>query len=346
LDVEEPPREKQQFPPVDHPIDYDKVVSWLRVVYLPGEPTPGEGRSETTRKRVGQVEKHLDSIVLEISPTRAPTERDALRLLAPKAKGPDARPGMEQRVTREELAKLVDVLADGGFFDRAFDDPPPKPSPKTSYMVHLYGPVFFAEPLQGEPLLDRLLAIRKVMTGEAALAMDRLYVEVQWQDKDAIRPIRSDEDILHYADRFGMKQLVQKPPDRTERRPKYGDEALAKAEEELKHIPRPWTLARILAAYQKELKKPRLEQTDRPYLERLLAASRDPRAAVLLGEQVEGNQPAFGAVDGLMDYYVPFVVIGGAESQIDAVQKWWKENEKRLRAEAEKRSPRDEPPRR
>jgi hypothetical protein len=298
------------------------------------EPTPGDGRSDTTKKRLAQVEKNLDSIVLEISPTRAPTERDALRLLGPKAKGPEGRPGMEHRDTRKELAKLVDALADEGFFDRAVDDPVPIPR-KATYVIQLYGPVVFAEPLQGEPLLDRLLAMRKAMTGEAALAMDRLYVEVQWQDKDASRPIRAGEDILHYADRFGMEQLVQKPPDRTERRPRYGDDALAKAEEELRHIPRPWTLTRIMKTYHDELKKPRLEQTNKPHLERLLAASRDPRAAVLLGEQVEGNQPAPGAVRGLMDYFLPSVAReGGTEAQIVAVQNWWKEQEAKWRRQA------------
>jgi RNA polymerase sigma factor (sigma-70 family) len=155
------------------------------------------------------------------------------------------------------------------------------------------------------------------------------------EEPKAPRPIREDEDILKYADRFALKVLVSDPPGTPLRRPRYGDVDLEKAEKELAHIPRPWTLAKIITIYKEELKKPPLQQKHRYHLQHVLAASRDPRAAVLLGEALEGDHPDLGAMEALRYYFIhPLAGQGGTEAQIEAVLKWWQANEKRLRAEA------------
>jgi hypothetical protein len=67
-----------------------------------------------------------------------------------------------------------------------------------------------------------------------------------------------------------------------------------------------------------------------------LAPSRDPRAAVVLGEALKDPVLALRviATNCLLDYYVPALVEGGSEQQMEAALRWWKKNEARLRREA------------
>jgi len=67
-----------------------------------------------------------------------------------------------------------------------------------------------------------------------------------------------------------------------------------------------------------------------------LAPSRDPRAAVVLGEALKDPVLALRviATRGLLDYYLPALVEGGSEQQMEAALHWWKKNEARLRRQA------------
>lgn len=116
------------------------------------------------------------------------------------------------------------------------------------------------------------------------------------------------------------------------RTPRYGDHALEQAERALTDIPRPWTVERILAAYATASAPER-----RAHLLRVLAASRDPRGGLALGNALddEALDVRVAATFGLLDYFLPVLHGGGnMESAMAEAAAWWKENAARLRREA------------
>jgi len=153
------------------------------------------------------------------------------------------------------------------------------------------------------------------------------------------RPIREDEDILDYhaeireqAKRLGPYAFYTQPlphevlEDSTLQEParsmrKRGAERFKRF---VADLPRPRTVARLLELNGKETDA--LRRADFLYL---LQCSRDPRAAVAIAES-KGNLVM------LEGYFAP-MMIGGSDARAHFLEQWWKENEKRLRAEARER---------
>jgi hypothetical protein len=143
----------------------------------------------------------------------------------------------------------------------------------------------------------------------------------------------ASDDILEYADTHSLGTQIQLD-DGTWREPKYGDLALEKAEEVFRNRPRPWTVERVLVWYASDT-----DVTARSLDLRLLAASRDPRGAVMLGEALDDAvfEVKIAALDGLADYFVGVgQVCCGSEQKAIVVHKWWQQHEGELRAGAEK----------
>jgi len=139
-----------------------------------------------------------------------------------------------------------------------------------------------------------------------------------------------ERDILDFALKNPRSEQV-KNPDGTWRTPKYGDKQLEEAVELLKNYAQPFTVPKVISLYY-EVEDPKI----RTALLRVLAASRDPRAALVLGYSLKDNSldVRIAALYGLMDYYVQTRVSGGTEYHFIVVQKWWEENRKRLEKEA------------
>jgi len=111
--------------------------------------------------------------------------------------------------------------------------------------------------------------------------------------------IKVEPDILEFAERHPLGFSTSAGP------AKYGDPELAKAVERLTDIPRPWTVPRILVLFEeikqswdthdqdgKAFERYRQRSGD---LARVLASSRDPRAALALGRAMEtSNFPGSG----------------------------------------------------
>ena len=154
---------------------------------------------------------------------------------------------------------------------------------------------------------------------------------------DQARPF--DFDILTAAAAY---------PDRTTRyldktgnmvAPTYGDPLLDEAVAALPDIRRPWTFGKIHAEYQQEADVGR-----RTHLIRVMAASRDPRAAILLHELLghASLEMRMAALKGLWDHFIqvngPWG--GGAEQMFEDETKWWKEYESQIRRAANARAER------
>src|SRR5262245_22902007 len=86
-----------------------------------------------------------------------------------------------------------------------------------------------------------------------------------------------ERDILDFATKNPRGQQVQKP-DGTWRTPKYGDYELEQAVELLKNYSQPFTVRKVISWYS-EAEDAKI----RAALLRVLAVSRDPRAALVLG---------------------------------------------------------------
>jgi hypothetical protein len=114
---------------------------------------------------------------------------------------------------------------------------------------------------------------------------------------------------------------------------KYGDHRLAEAGTFLStRYPRPWTVTQTLAWLQSAT-----DDGTRVHLLRLLAASRDPRAALILGAAINSDSPdvRMAACYGLLDYFVTGgKENGGTEQHITDAQEWFASNKARLRSEA------------
>lgn len=129
--------------------------------------------------------------------------------------------------------------------------------------------------------------------------------------------VRAEElDILEIAKKHPLNIYVNGAP------AKYGDPNLAAAVEHLAELPHPWTVPKIIELYQQECstwlrKMENPEKRDFPwegwkedqkrcgYLATLLAASRDPRAAVALMKTIESSPGQGKAVTGLVNYFLP-----------------------------------------
>ncbi len=136
----------------------------------------------------------------------------------------------------------------------------------------------------------------------------------------------AQEDILDFAAKHSRNSKVQNP-DGTWRTPKYGDYKLEKAVEELQKHKRPWTVSRVLKWYGKA-KDAKL----RANLLRVLAASKDSRAAIALGNALEDKSldVRLSAVYGLTDYFVEIDYCCGTEQAFFVAKEWWEKNKKRL----------------
>jgi hypothetical protein len=140
-----------------------------------------------------------------------------------------------------------------------------------------------------------------------------------------------EPDILELAASNPRVTQVQ-APDGTYRTPLYGDPDLERAESALHDIPRPWTVSRMLKHYRDTRSVER-----KVLLLGVLAASRDPRAAVALGETLHDEELDLrvAATLGIVDYFFEDR-FGGADLQgmMTDADEWWQANEARLRAEA------------
>lgn len=139
-----------------------------------------------------------------------------------------------------------------------------------------------------------------------------------------------ERDILDFAAKNPRTSQVQNP-DGTWRTPKYGDYDLEQAVEKLKNYSQPFTVPSVISWYS-ETKDGKI----RAALLRVLAVSRDPRAALILGNSLKDDSldVRIAATYSLMDYFLPSVIGGGTEQHMFAVQRWWEENRKKLEKEA------------
>lgn len=172
----------------------------------------------------------------------------------------------------------------------------------------------------------------------------------------------AERDIMEIAKERPLNVTVNGVP------AKYGDPTLDAAVDALGDIPRPWTVPKIIEVFNAEtaawLRKFQAqidkkseqmwEGSDREekrcgYLATLLAASRDPRAAVVLGAALD-NRPEFpGAIcvfDGLYYYFVrdpayrqlptetfaPYFSTNLFPEEMRRVEQWWALNKEELKA--------------
>jgi len=147
------------------------------------------------------------------------------------------------------------------------------------------------------------------------------------------RKTPTEPDILDLVAKNPRGEQVQ-APDGTYRTPRHGDATLEQAETKLRHIPRPWTVSKMIRHY-REAKG----VEERALLLRVLAASRDPRAAVVLGETLpdEKLELRVAATEGILDYFFDDRFGGNnLEGQMTDADEWWRAHESGLRKEADR----------
>jgi len=139
-----------------------------------------------------------------------------------------------------------------------------------------------------------------------------------------------ERDILDFAAKNPRASQFQNP-DKTWRTPKYGDYELEQAAEQLKSYPQPFTVPKVISWYSKAK-----DAKIRASLLRVLAVSRDPRAALALGNSLKDDSldVRVAATYGLMDYFMLTAISGGTEGHMLAAQEWWEKNRERLEKEA------------
>jgi hypothetical protein len=144
--------------------------------------------------------------------------------------------------------------------------------------------------------------------------------------------LAQEGDILEFAAKHPRGEMLTNP-DGTYRIPKFGDHRLERAVEELKDYQRPWTMTKVLAWYE-ETKDGKI----RAHLLWVLAVSRDPRAALALGNALgDGSLDVrVAATYGLLNYFMRGDVIGGTEQHMIAVKEWWKKNREIIQKESER----------
>jgi hypothetical protein len=139
-------------------------------------------------------------------------------------------------------------------------------------------------------------------------------------------------DILTFADTHKRVVLVENSRGR-KHKPKYGDPYLEEAAKKFKKYPRPWTVPKVIEWYSATK-----VMNERLLWLRVLSASTDPRAALVLGEAMkEPGQITWTAGYCLQDYFIKiYLGYTDTESTLISAQKWWKENKVRLEEEAKK----------
>ena len=139
--------------------------------------------------------------------------------------------------------------------------------------------------------------------------------------------LAAEVDIIKQAIAHPRQESVQQP-DGTFKESKYGDRKLAEAVAYLSPFhPRPWTVAHAIEWFHKA------DDRGRIHIIRLLAASRDPRAALVLGAALD-SKLRLAAGEGLVDYFLPSAVRGGTEAQMKAAREWFASNKDRLQNES------------
>lgn len=146
----------------------------------------------------------------------------------------------------------------------------------------------------------------------------------------AVMPIQ-DRDILEYVQANSLGIQIQEPGGRW-REAKYGDPWLERAVQAIGARPRPWTVPKVLGWYAAAQ-----DSTTRAHLLRILAASRDPRGAVVLGSALSDTDIAvrIAAIDGLAHYFVRETICCGSEGKVKVVTQWWGEHGERIQREAQ-----------
>ncbi len=141
-----------------------------------------------------------------------------------------------------------------------------------------------------------------------------------------------ERDIIDFAAKNPRALKVQNP-DGTYRTPKYGDQYLEQAVERLKNYSQPFTVSKVISWFSKAK-----DEKIRVALLRVLAVSRDPRGAIVLGNSLKDDSVdvRIAAAYGLMDYFLPSITDGGSEQQMIAVEEWWEGNRERLEREAKR----------
>jgi hypothetical protein len=147
----------------------------------------------------------------------------------------------------------------------------------------------------------------------------------------AVAAFGQERDILDFAAANPRASQVRNP-DGTWRTPKYGDYELERAAERLKDYPPPFTVPRVISWF-REAKDEKI----RAALLRMLAASRDARAALVLGDNLkaESLDARVAATYGLLDYFIDYTIAGGTEQHMIQAQEWWEKNRERLQRESE-----------
>lgn len=141
---------------------------------------------------------------------------------------------------------------------------------------------------------------------------------------------KKERDILELAAKNSGGREV-KGADGVYRMAKYGDYQLEKAVEQLRNYHAPFTVPRVISWYRKSK-----DNKIRASLLRVLAVSRDARAAIILGNSLkdESLDVRIAATYGLLDYFINSGASGGTEQHMIYVQNWWKKNRERLKNEA------------
>lgn len=107
---------------------------------------------------------------------------------------------------------------------------------------------------------------------------------------------------------------------------KYGDSQLDAAVKTLKKYPRPWTVSKTINWYTTTTKL-----NERLAWIRVLAASRNPKAALVLGKALDESGPiCIAASYGLHHYFIKNSFYMNTESAIAKAQQWWLANKTQL----------------
>jgi hypothetical protein len=194
------------------------------------------------------------------------------------------------------------------------------------------GALFTLRPTDNKPLKDSA-GIRVFHAfGPATLKWQGSTYEIKREEvvRSGIQPQYGPDDLLG--------EIAKRPPRQSRRsddgniiQPKYELFEVDAAVDALSDVPRPWTVAEMIRLYEQEK-----DSTRKAHVLWILAASRDPRAGVILGEALTDDVLGIriAATYGLLDIFLERLVSGGTESHMFAAQEWWKKNEQRLRREA------------
>ena len=144
-------------------------------------------------------------------------------------------------------------------------------------------------------------------------------------------PLLAEDDIIQQVASHPHGSAQAQQADGSMREVKYGDYGLEQAGIFLTgRYPHPWTVSKTLGWF-REASDP----TTRVHLLRVLAASRDPKAALVLGDCFHDPSLGIDACEDMNEYFVvPQQVDGGSRSVIAAATKWFAANKERLQREA------------